>query len=466
MRTAQQPTFEELYSQYGDGLYRYCFRLCRGNEADAEDLAQETLILAFRHLEGFRGKSKVQTWLYRIALNVHLKRRKGPAGGEELDEEHDPGVDPTGGQLTRLWLESGLASLPEALYQAIVLVKAEGLTHKEAAAVLGVPQGTVQFRVHEAVKRLRKILTEDPRSPYVGAFLPANLLDTHLSQWGNVTAPPSLKANVLHALHTPPVGGYTTELPASLRPSVSRAPKLSRRAMLAGGSILGLLLGGTVVVKTRQRLSPTRELDRTLAAMREVRTARATGTLYQGDVSSAGDRVVNVRRYRTDYAFRDPASFARRLTPLKGGAIRLPEELVVEGDRAVWNRGRKGGIWRTTTEYDARTLGQFGVFDFFSGHPPLAQALSNGARVTTTRGDLNGEAAHILTVQQRQTSYQRTWKIHASVESGRVLRCEYVKHDESRGAWLQTEYALLDRWEYYVDLPETIFRPSPRPWSE
>ena len=57
-------------------------------------------------------------------------------------------------------LETALAALPDSLREAFILVKAEGLTYREAAAALEIPQGTVQFRVHEASKRLQVLLNE------------------------------------------------------------------------------------------------------------------------------------------------------------------------------------------------------------------------------------------------------------------------------------------------------------------
>src|SRR5436309_15835483 len=71
-------SFDALYSDYGDRIYRFCYRLC-GHTADAEDLTQEVFLAAYQGLHRFAGRSSVATWLYRIALyrwqRIHGSRR-------------------------------------------------------------------------------------------------------------------------------------------------------------------------------------------------------------------------------------------------------------------------------------------------------------------------------------------------------------------------------------------------------
>jgi RNA polymerase sigma-70 factor (ECF subfamily) len=157
-------SFDALFSEYGDRIYRFCYRLC-GHTADAEDLTQEVFLAAYQGLSRFAGRSSVATWLYRIALyrwgRIHGARRPETV---PLDEE-TVGVamtpDPASAGVERLSLENALLTLPDGLREAFLLVKAEGLKYREAAQVLGVPQGTVQSRVHDAVVRLRALLAED-----------------------------------------------------------------------------------------------------------------------------------------------------------------------------------------------------------------------------------------------------------------------------------------------------------------
>jgi RNA polymerase sigma-70 factor, ECF subfamily len=155
-------SFDALYREYGDRIYRFSYRLC-GNRADAEDLTQEVFVLAWQGLERFEGRSSLTTWLYRIALNRwhRIRSTRGPET-VPLEEGSEAGTrDLAAAQVERLSLESAVAALPEPLREAFILVKAEGLKYREAAAVLEIPQGTVQSRVHDAVVQLRAALSEE-----------------------------------------------------------------------------------------------------------------------------------------------------------------------------------------------------------------------------------------------------------------------------------------------------------------
>lgn len=159
--------FDLLYSEYSDRIFRFCYRLC-GHTADAEDLTQEVFLAAYQGPAGFAGRSSLATWLYRIAIRrwQRIRSTRGPET-TSLDEETPAaaGPDPAAAGVERISLDRALAALPESLRVAFLLVKAEGLTYREAAAVLGVPRGTMQWRVHEAVQRLRALLADELTEP-------------------------------------------------------------------------------------------------------------------------------------------------------------------------------------------------------------------------------------------------------------------------------------------------------------
>jgi RNA polymerase sigma-70 factor (ECF subfamily) len=163
-RRGDPGSFEALYEQYGSRVYRFCFRLC-GHVADAEDLAQEVFVAAYQGLERFEGRSTLATWLFRIALFRWKRLRSGHRPETvSLDEGLEVAAtapDPGFVGVERLLLDQALAALPPDLHEAFLLVKVEGLKYREAAVVLGVPQGTVQYRVHEASVRLRAMLTDE-----------------------------------------------------------------------------------------------------------------------------------------------------------------------------------------------------------------------------------------------------------------------------------------------------------------
>ena len=152
-----------FYRQYGDRVYRFCYRLC-GSASDAEDMTQDVFLAAFQGRDRFQGRSSVQTWLYRIALNCWRHSRRAPRLDMtplEDTAQTGPGVEQA--VTDHVTLTCALDALPPDLREAFLLVKAEGLTSRETARVLDIPQGTVQWRVHQASRRLRALLTEADR---------------------------------------------------------------------------------------------------------------------------------------------------------------------------------------------------------------------------------------------------------------------------------------------------------------
>lgn len=141
------------------------------NESDAEDLAQETFIRAFKALSRFKGESSFATWLYRIAVNVahsHHERRGrqrwswlpwiGTAEDVPLEERVASDDRLEERVARRQVIDRALASLPEELRVTVLLRDVHGLDYREIAAVLGVPIGTVESRIFRGRQRLRPLL--------------------------------------------------------------------------------------------------------------------------------------------------------------------------------------------------------------------------------------------------------------------------------------------------------------------
>ncbi len=166
MRPRPADDFQALYARHGPRVYRFCLRLC-GSASDAEDLTQDVFLAAFLGQARFEGRSSALTWLTKIALNCrrHSVRTPRPvmvSAPESVAEDAaqaGPGLEQS--VTESVALSCALSALPPDLHEAFLLVKAEGLTYREAAQVLAVPQGTVQWRVHAASRRLRALLTED-----------------------------------------------------------------------------------------------------------------------------------------------------------------------------------------------------------------------------------------------------------------------------------------------------------------
>ena len=147
------------------------------DHAEAQDIAQESFMRAYRALQNFRGDAQFYTWLYRIAVNtaknhlVAMKRRPPTSDVETEDAEHFGGVrmqdnDTPEHELLREEIarevSQTVAALPEDLRQAITLREVEGLSYEEIAETMDCPIGTVRsriFRAREAIDaRLRPLM--------------------------------------------------------------------------------------------------------------------------------------------------------------------------------------------------------------------------------------------------------------------------------------------------------------------
>jgi RNA polymerase sigma factor (sigma-70 family) len=159
--------FAELVRRH-QSTVRACLRkLTAGNLALADDLAQETFVLAWRNLKSFRQEARFSTWLYRIATNCWLadaRKRKeellGDADAEIADDEggDDPATataDHSRETALKMDLEKAMRVLSEGERAAIVQCYHNDLTHEEAAYVLGMPVGTVKTHVLRAKQKLK-----------------------------------------------------------------------------------------------------------------------------------------------------------------------------------------------------------------------------------------------------------------------------------------------------------------------
>jgi len=144
-----------VYTAYGDAVYRMCLRMC-GNQGLAEDLTQETFVAAYRNRNRFEGRSTFGTWIYRIAMNCcRTYFRKNQPLTVPLIEEKSASTE--GDSIDLIAIQEAFKELDAEHREAVLLVKVEGLKYKEAAVVLGIPQGTVQSRVFEGMRRLREL---------------------------------------------------------------------------------------------------------------------------------------------------------------------------------------------------------------------------------------------------------------------------------------------------------------------
>jgi RNA polymerase sigma-70 factor, ECF subfamily len=165
-RRGDQEAFAAVIRHYDPGLRALAYRLLRDRDR-MDDALQEAYVKAFRALPRFRGDSKLGTWLYRIAYNACLDelQRSRRVVQLPLDAETErPGSASDPGDLAaqRHDLAAALAALPPEERAAVLLVDAQGFDYREAARVLGVPEGTIGSRLSRARAVLRRALAGPP----------------------------------------------------------------------------------------------------------------------------------------------------------------------------------------------------------------------------------------------------------------------------------------------------------------
>lgn len=142
--------FEHLVRSYQAPVWRFLRHLL-GDAELAEDVTQETFVRVHRRLGTFDGRSRFSTWLFQVARNAGIDALRSRARRERLTLVPPPDV--VSPEL-RHELDAALAALDRDLREAILVVEVLGLSYLDAAALLGVPIGTVKSRVHRARERL------------------------------------------------------------------------------------------------------------------------------------------------------------------------------------------------------------------------------------------------------------------------------------------------------------------------
>ena len=159
--------FDELVRRHQVAMLTLA-RVLTGGRGDADDLAQEVFVRAWRSLAGFRGESTFRTWLHRVAINVirSSQAKEGrirrwfahqPPGDEPFDPPAAAEAIDTA-LARRQTIHRALAALPDDLRVPVTLRDLQGLEYKEIAALLHVPIGTVESRIFRARQRLKPLL--------------------------------------------------------------------------------------------------------------------------------------------------------------------------------------------------------------------------------------------------------------------------------------------------------------------
>ena len=155
--------FEERLKDSSALAFRLAYAVLRNRE-DAEEVAQEAFLKAYRNFSSLRDRTRFRAWLARIAWRLALDRRRSSLRRERREElAADPLPTPTAEDLAassefQRRLQQAIEDLPEKLRQVLLLAAVEGRDMKEVSALLGLPEGTVKSRLFLARKNLAEKL--------------------------------------------------------------------------------------------------------------------------------------------------------------------------------------------------------------------------------------------------------------------------------------------------------------------
>lgn len=170
-------SFDELYRDHVDVMYRFAYRLC-GEAESAKDLVQETFLSAYRAYDRFRGDAQISTWLYAIASHACQRMRRKRKGEPERELSLTEFVPTSGGEFSlqvpmeglspqealenkqlRQILDRAIAKLPRKYRMVLVLRDMEGLSAKEVGGILGLNERAIKSRLHRARLFVRRELS-------------------------------------------------------------------------------------------------------------------------------------------------------------------------------------------------------------------------------------------------------------------------------------------------------------------
>ena len=178
VKQGDKKAFDKLVIKYQQRIIQLVARYVR-DPSEAQDVAQETFIKAYRSLPNFRGESAFYTWLYRIAVNTaknYLVSRARRSSNQEICVEDAENFESAFrlkdidspelllvSEETRQAIKSGIEALPEDLRRAISLREFNGLSYNEIALKTGCPVGTVRSRIFRAREEIAKLVI-----PFIG----------------------------------------------------------------------------------------------------------------------------------------------------------------------------------------------------------------------------------------------------------------------------------------------------------
>lgn len=174
LRSRDNDAFKYLFELYSDKIYRVAVGLLE-NEAEAEGVVQDSFLKLFQKLDQFEGRSKLSTWLYRVAYNLSIDRlrQRRPTVSMDVEDDEETLPAPVCVADWTQWpehilsqsevtaeLDNAIAALPEKYRIIFMLREIEELSTKEAAKIADISESAAKVRLHRARLFLREQLTE------------------------------------------------------------------------------------------------------------------------------------------------------------------------------------------------------------------------------------------------------------------------------------------------------------------
>ena len=171
-KAGDQRAFDALVVRYRKRIYALALHIT-GSSSEADDIAQDVFLKAYKALPQFEGRSQFFTWVYRMAVNrsLNVRRDRARRGEDTLDDPRlelavavdarsNPGREAELRQ-TYARLLRALDSLPIDMRTTVILVSLQGMSHGEVAVIQNLSEGTIAWRMHEARRRLHDAMAPE-----------------------------------------------------------------------------------------------------------------------------------------------------------------------------------------------------------------------------------------------------------------------------------------------------------------
>ncbi len=156
----KEQLFEQLFSDFKEKMARLCYSYCNNN-AEAEDLVQESFSKVWLHLDNFKGESAYSTWIYRITVNTCLMHIRYSKKYEFVNDEQVPDLPAEKNYAEEKvnGLYSAIAQLNE-IDRVLISMVLEELSYKEIGEVMGISENNVGVKVHRIKGQLKTLMTK------------------------------------------------------------------------------------------------------------------------------------------------------------------------------------------------------------------------------------------------------------------------------------------------------------------